>query len=46
METISGAETEGKAVQRQTHQGIQPIYIQPLKQDNIADAYKCMVTGA
>jgi len=29
METKFGAETEGKAIQRLPHLGIQPIYIQP-----------------
>jgi len=46
METKFRAETEGKAIQSLPHQGIQPIYIQPPKSDNIADAKKVMLTGA
>jgi len=41
-----GAETEEKAIQRLPQWVIQPIYIQPPNPDNIADAKKCMVTGA
>jgi len=46
MEMNFGSETEGKAIQSLPHLGIQPIYIQPPNPDNIADAKKCMLTGA
>jgi len=46
METKCGAETEGKAIQRLPHLGIQPKHIQPPNPDNIPDAKKCMLTGA
>jgi len=45
-ETKFGAETEGIAIQSLIHLGIKPIYIQPPRPDNIADANKCMLTGA
>jgi len=41
-----GAETEEKAMQSLPHLGIQPIYVQPPKPDNITDAKKFMLTGA
>jgi len=44
-ETKFGAETEGMAIQRLPHLGIQPIHIQPPNPDTIADAKKCMLTG-
>jgi len=46
METKFGAETEGTAIQSLPHMGIQSIYIQPPKLDNIDEAKKCMLTGA
>jgi len=46
METKFGAETEGMAIQSLPHLGIQHIYIQPSNPDNIADAKKCILTGA
>ena len=46
METKFGAETEGMAIQSLPYLRIQPIYIQPPNPDNIADAKKCMLTGA
>jgi len=45
-ETKFGAQTEGKAIQRLPHLGIQPIYTQPPNPDNIADTKKCKLTGA
>jgi len=45
METKFEAETEGQAIQRLHHLGIQPIHIQPPSLDNIADAKKYMLTG-
>jgi len=45
-ETKFGAETEEKAIQRLLHLGIQVIYIQPPNPDNVADAKKCILTGA
>jgi len=45
-ETKFGAETEGKTIQKLPHLEIQPICIQPPNPDNIADAKKCMLTGA
>jgi hypothetical protein len=41
----SETETKGKAIQRQTHLGIQPI-CRPPNPDTIADAKKCLLTGA
>jgi len=46
METKSGAETEGKAIQSLPHLGMQAIYIQRPNPDNIVDAKKCMLTGS
>jgi len=46
MEAKFGAETEGMAIQSLPHLGIQPIYLQPPNPDSIADAKKCMLTGA
>ena len=46
METIFGAETEGKAIQTLPHLGIQPIYIQLPNPDNIDEAKKWMLRGA
>jgi len=40
-----GAETEGKAIQRLPHLGIQSIYIQSPIPDYIADAKKYILTG-
>jgi len=40
-----GAETEGKAIQSLPYLGIQPIYIQPPKLDNIVEEKRCMLTG-
>jgi len=40
------AETKGMAIQSLPHLGIQPIHIQPPNPNNIADAKKCMLTGA
>jgi len=45
-ETKCEAETEGKAIQSLPHLGIQPICIQPPNPVTIADAKKCMLTGA
>jgi len=44
METKVRAETEGIAIQTLSHLGIQPIYIQPPKFDNIDEAKKYMMT--
>jgi len=41
-----GAETEGMAVQRLPHLGIQHIYIQPPNPVTIGDVKRCMLTGA
>jgi len=46
IETKFGADTEGMTIQSLPHLGIQPIYIQPSKLDSIANAKKCMLTGA
>jgi len=46
IETKCGAETEGKAIQRLPHLGIQPIYIQPPNLNSIAYAKKYKLTGA
>jgi len=46
METKFGAETERMAISSLPHLGIQPIYIQPPKLDNIDKVKKCMLTGA
>ena len=43
-ETKCEAETEGKAIQRLPYLGIHPIKI--TKTDIIADAKKCLLTGA
>jgi len=44
METKSGVETDGKAIQRVPNLGIQPIYTKPTNPINIADAKKCKLT--
>jgi len=46
MEAKFGAETEGMAIQSLPHLGIQPIYTQPPKLDNIDEAKKYMLPGA
>jgi len=46
METKFGAETEEMTIQSLPYLGIQPIYIQPPKLDNIDEAKKYMLTGA
>jgi len=46
MEIKFGAETEGMAIHSLPHLGIQLIYIQLPKVDNIDEAKKCMLTGA
>ena len=43
--TKSGAETEGKAIQRLPYLGIRPIMQTP-NPDTIADAKKCLLTEA
>jgi len=45
IEAKFGAETEGTAIQSLPHIGIQSIYIQPPKLDNIDEAKKCMLKG-
>ena len=45
METKCGAETEGKAIQRLPHLG-DPSHIQTKPRDTVADAKKCVLTGA
>jgi len=44
-QTKFGAETEGKAIQRLPHLG-DPSHMQTPNPDTIADAKKCMLTGA
>jgi len=46
METKFGAKTEWMAIQSLPHLGIQAIYIQPPKLDNIYEVKKCMLIGA
>jgi hypothetical protein len=45
MIAVCGAETEGKAIQREPHPGIHPTYSLPYP-DTVVDAKKCMLTGA
>jgi len=46
METMVGTQTEVMAIHRLPHLGIYPIYKQKHNPDKIADAKKCMSTGA
>jgi hypothetical protein len=47
METNCGAETEGKAIQRLPPPGGgAPTHIKTPNPDTIADAKKCLLTGA
>jgi len=43
MEIKFGADTEGMTIQSLSHLGIQSIYIQLPKSDNIVDAKKSML---
>jgi hypothetical protein len=43
--TKSGAETEGKAIQRLSHPGIHPSHMQTQNPDTIVDAKKYLLTG-
>jgi hypothetical protein len=45
METMCGAETEGKAIQKLPHLG-NPSHIQLPNPGTIVDAGKCLMTGA
>jgi succinyl-CoA synthetase beta subunit len=46
METMFGAETEGKAIQRFLHHGIYPIHSHEAYLEAIVDARKCLLTGS
>jgi len=45
IETMFGAETEGMAIQSLPNLGIQSMYIESPKLDNIDESKKSMLTG-